>query len=524
VSTTRLILVTLVGTLAMLLSSGAATAGTYTMNQCQAAGSRAVSINWGGWGNLYGGTAYNACGSAGGSFGLGGSLTMDYNTVGGLQVNVPDSRPHVAITHVEADVTTAQERTDPVYCCNHQYSFFRLSAGGQVLFDQEMTGWTQTIGRDVPSTRDFQAGIYCSFGAGAQSCQWTSDPVIALRRVTFTLEESSPPTAQITGGTLLSGGSATGTQTVSYTATDQDSGVLRVSVLIGDTTVGTDQYGESCANDDWNACPVRQDPADMSIDTNQVADGTYPLRLLVTDAAGNTATVDTGRTVTVSNPRANGPGAVRKTSSVQLLVGQGQSRALRTSYGRKLVIAGQATDADGRPLADAVVNVASQIAQAGQDFTGIGQTQTDASGAFAFSVPPGPNRTLRFSYTSPIVAGQQARGQTDVVLQVRAAARLTVSDRKVAGGRRVTFRGRLAGGPVPASGVPIGFRGQVGKHTRKFGDTQTDDRGRFRLTYKMPAAGPRKATYPIWVRIGADGDDYPYLPGLSNRVRVTVLR
>jgi hypothetical protein len=88
----------------------------------------------------------------------------------------------------------------------------------------------------------------------------------------------------------------------------------------------------------------------------------------------------------------------------------------------------------------------------------------------------------------------------------------------------VTFRGQLNGGPIPVNGVPIGFRGQVGKHVRKFGDTQTDARGRFRLTYKMPAAGPRKATYPIWVRVGADGDTYPYLPGLSNRVRVTVLR
>jgi hypothetical protein len=520
-STGRLALVVLLGALVI---PGGARAGTYTMNQCQAADSRAVSINWGLWGNVHDASPYNACTTSGGSFGLSGAVTMDYNTIGGLELKVPDSRPHVAITHVDADVTIAQEHTDPQYCCNRQYSFFRFSAGGQIVFDQEMTGWTQTIGRDLPSTRDFQAGIYCSYGAGTESCQWANDPVIALRRLIFTLEETAPPTAQATGGTLLNGGTASGTQTLSYTATDQDSGVQRVSVQIGDTMVGTDQYGERCANDDWNACPVRQDRAEMSIDTNQVPDGTYPLKLLVTDAAGNTAIVDTDRTVTVSNPRANGPGAVRKTSSVQLVLGQGQIRALRTTYGRKLVIAGQAADADGRPLTNAVINVSSQIAQVGQDFSGIGQTQTDGAGAFAFSVPPGPNRTLRFSYMSPIVAGEQARGQTDVVVQVRAAARLRASDRKVGGGRRVTFRGQLAGGPIPASGVPIGFRGQVGKHTRKFGDTQTDARGRFRLTYKMPAAGPRKATYPIWVRIGADGDDYPYLPGVSNRVRVTVLR
>jgi hypothetical protein len=87
----------------------------------------------------------------------------------------------------------------------------------------------------------------------------------------------------------------------------------------------------------------------------------------------------------------------------------------------------------------------------------------------------------------------------------------------------VTFRGQLKGGPIPRGGVPIGFRGKVGRHTRKFADTQTDGNGRFRLSYRFPAAGPKR-TYPIWVRIGADGQDYPYLPGLSNRVRVTVLR
>jgi hypothetical protein len=388
-----------------------------------------------------------------------------------------------------------------------------------------MSGWSQAIDRDTPASRDLQAAIYCSFGNGPQPCHWEggTGPLIGISQLRLTLQESDPPTAQATGGTLLSGGTLRGTQTLSYSATDADSGIHDVAVQIGTATVGTDTYGDRCANDDWNACPLREDRGDMPIDTSRVPDGTYPLMFVVTDAAGNAATVDAGRTVTINNAHANGTGAVGKNTNVRLVLAQGQTRALRMVFGHKLVITGQALNSDSKPVPAATVDVASQVG--GQDFTAIGQAHTDANGAFAFPVPEGPNRTLRFSYSSPVSDGQQAKTQADVVLQVRATARLRVSDHQVAGGRRVTFRGQLDGGPIPAAGVPIGFRGQVGKHVRKFGDTQTDDHGRFHLTYKMPpAAGPRKATYPIWVRIGADGDTYPYLPGLSNRVHVTVLR
>jgi hypothetical protein len=502
--------------MAALLLPGPVMAGTYQMNQCMAASSRTLSSSWGLFGGIPDAKVFNSCG-AGGEFGLTEANSMTYNTVGGLNLTVPDIRPNVTITHVDAEVATAAETAS-------QYSFFRLSGEGQVIFDQEMTGWYHAVGSDLPATRDLQLGIYCSYGNGPQNCSWRSYPVISVGRLSLTLHEDGPPTARPTGGTLMSGTPVSGSQTLSYAASDSDSGVRAVSVQLGDTIVGSDDYETACTYDNWNACPTQQDGNDMSVDTTRVPDGTYPLKLVVSDAAGNTATVDSGRIVTVSSPRAKGPGAARKTTNVQLVVGQGQSRALRTSYGRKLVIVGQVLDATGNPLMNAAVNVSSQIAQAGHDFGDVGEAETDTNGNFAFSVPPGPNRTLRFSYTSPVSAGLQAKGQADLVLQVRAGAHLTASDRKVAGGRRVTFRGQLDGGPIPASGVAIGFRGQVGKHVRKFGDTQTDDHGRFRLTYKMPAAGPRKANYAIWVRIGADGDAYPYLPGLSNRVRITVLR
>src|SRR6185503_10892953 len=102
------------------------------------------------------------------------------------------------------------------------------------------------------------------------------------------------------------------------------------------------------------------------------------------------------------------------------VLGQGQTRALRMVFGHKLVITGQALNSDDKPVPDATVGVASQVG--GQAFADIGQFHSDANGAFAFPVPEGPNRTLRFSYSSPVSNGQQATTQADVVLQVRATA------------------------------------------------------------------------------------------------------
>ena len=213
-----------------------------------------------------------------------------------------------------------------------QYSFFWLVSSGQRLFEREMTGWSsQSIDSDAPFSRDLQAAIYCSYANGPNNCNWETDPVISIDHLILTLQEDAPPTAQATGGMLLSGGTTSGTQTLSYTATDGDSGVQQVAVQLGSTTVGSDDYSDRCAFDDWNACPLRQDRADMSIDTARVSDGTYPLAFVVKDAAGNTATVDSGRTVSIDNAHANGTGATRKTANVQLVMGQGETRALRVS-------------------------------------------------------------------------------------------------------------------------------------------------------------------------------------------------
>ena len=112
----------------LLAAVPVARAGTYVMNQCASAASRATSVDWGTWGNLHSGTAYNTC-TIGGTYGI-ADAEMDFNSLGGLAINVPAARPHVSIAHVDAIVTTGREQLDPSFCCNKQVSFFRLSGGG----------------------------------------------------------------------------------------------------------------------------------------------------------------------------------------------------------------------------------------------------------------------------------------------------------------------------------------------------------------------------------------------------------
>jgi hypothetical protein len=106
----------------LLAAVPAARAGTYVMNQCGSAASRATSVDWGTWGNLRAGTAYNNC-TIGGTFGI-ADAEMDYNSVGGLVVNVPAGRPHVTIAHVDAVVTTGQGSSTPRGAATNRFRSF----------------------------------------------------------------------------------------------------------------------------------------------------------------------------------------------------------------------------------------------------------------------------------------------------------------------------------------------------------------------------------------------------------------
>jgi hypothetical protein len=496
------------------LGTPAAHAGTYTMYQCRGpAGEAPVSDQW----TLSGPAAtsvFYECASNRG-FGFTAPGPVHYQDGGGIGIDVPSSRPNVTITRVASAADSGDGQWSGGAAVFRQYS-------GSTVYAQNDVGMTNPSSYSrtgdvsvLPGTRSYDYGFFC--GGNGQDCA-TTDYVHAQRIwwVTFTLNESAPPGAAATGGSLVDGSTATGTERLTYVASDADSGVSHVVARLGDTPIVDTSFGSQCPQTDFNACPNSVSQVGVDVDTAKVPDGTWPLYFDVTDAAGNAATGDSGKTVTTANgtpnpagSRSGGPGGA---NVVRL-----QARAVRKRFGAKITINQTAVDSDGKPAGDTDVTVLSR-SHSDQDFVEVGKVHTGDDGAFSYEAPTGPNRTLEFRYR----AGG-ADYALDVPVEVRAGARLGVSKERIHPGTRVVFRGQLLGGPFPARGVPIGFRGKVGRHTRRFGDQQTDAQGRFRLRYRFRRDGPN-ATYPVWVHVGADGSSYPYLPGTSNRVKVKVRR
>ncbi len=142
-----------------------------------------------------------------------------------------------------------------------------------------------------------------------------------MRGIKTTLREVVQPAVGIDGGALLGAGPMRGTNSVAYTAGDDESGVERVEVLLDGAVVATDSFARDltqpvaaqtgyCTYVDFQACPSTHSGL-VDVDTTKVPDGAYELGVRVTDAAGNKRTAVAGAPVVIDNvvdqPTPSGP-------------------------------------------------------------------------------------------------------------------------------------------------------------------------------------------------------------------------
>jgi hypothetical protein len=521
---------------AVLALAAPARAGTYTMDQCRAT----VRLDVSGWWRSYGpGGMFDTCG-ADDSFGL-WMGEMGYDTTGGLTIAVPPSRPHVTITGVAAAMGVANGVD--------QDAFLRWFAGGTVLFDQEMTGWFQAVSRSTPDgARDFTIDLYCSFANGPANCRFNDfHRTVAMPWLTFTLAESDPPSGQVTGGSLLAPDPRRGMASLAWSAADGDSGVVRVGVRLGATQIADYDFGSACTFADWNACPTSQEGT-LDVDTTKLPDGAYPLRLDVTDAAGNEKTVDTGYTVTIANePPAppvptsrggqagaaaaagsstdrgdhNGSGAAEAGVLIAELVNRRQ--AMVVPYRRSAVtVSGRLTQRDGTPIAGARLDVASQTVIPGLPGPDVGQVTTDAEGRWALTTVNGPSRDVTVAWRA-FDRDRSYSETTRLSLLVRAGASLAVHPRRIRNGGMVIVSGRLLGRPYPDGGVLVTLQGRPrhGGRWRTFGVTRSKVDGRFRYRYRFTRVAGGERMFLFRARVSRQ-DGYPYEAGIAGSARATV--
>jgi hypothetical protein len=265
------------------------------------------------------------------------------------------------------------------------------------------------------------------------------------------------------------------------------------------------------------------------IDDEHLADGTYELRARAVDLAGNERSTDRrtdGKAAELALPlRIKTRLRVGKRKRVRARGANGKRRYRivlvekpRSRYGHTIMLRGRLTSPGGNPLVARNVEVLAQTRLPAAPWRPIATLRTSKTGRFTFRALRGPSRTLRFRFNG----SDTIRGRTAIVrLGVRAASSISVDRHRVVNGEGVTFRGRLRGRPLPASGKLIEVQARARGRWLTFGTTRASARtGSWSLPYRF--SGTRgSVSYRFRVRIPKE-PGYPYETGTSRLVRVNV--
>jgi hypothetical protein len=262
--------------------------------------------------------------------------------------------------------------------------------------------------------------------------------------------------------------------------------------------------------------------ADVPFDTTKLTDGEHHLVVSVTDAAGNSAPV-LDREITIANPPPPcAPGAPAGTSAspqVTLTTNwKGTAKQRITSpYGRAETILGRLTGPGGAPISGASIDLAATPLYVGAASVALPTPHTGPDGRFSVRLPGRvSSRTLCFAYRTP--GGAPSAVTRTLTLTVKAGVGLSVSPRTTSVGRRIFFRGRLLGGPVPPGGKQLVLEARSpGSSWLEFDVIRTNSRGRFTATYRFKFPGPANYRFRV---LSEPESDYPFAAGTSNEVRV----
>jgi hypothetical protein len=258
-----------------------------------------------------------------------------------------------------------------------------------------------------------------------------------------------------------------------------------------------------------------------ALDDAVLPDGTYELRALVRDGAGNERTSDRrrdGSVMRISLPARAGARIVLERRRRCRRPRRGRPRCAREPgpvRGNGATIRG-VLRAGERPLGGARIAVVA-TPRGGAGPARESRVTADADGRFAYPSGTGPSRTVRFEYAGTRLV-RPARAEVRVLVPARSS--IAVDRRFALNGQAVRFRGRLVRGPVPDGGKLIDLQAHYRGRWRTFATPRTDARGRWAYDYRFEATTGR-ITYRFRARIRREAA-YPYELGHSRVVRVTV--
>jgi hypothetical protein len=366
------------------------------------------------------------------------------------------------------------------------------------------------------------------------------------------LVDDTPPMVGGVSGPLVAGGALTGKQSVSFNASDGQSGVYGGSLVVdGSTAVSRilNTNGGACESlgvtTDGQRSFEHAQPclpslsASLTLDTSQLTPGQHSLELIVEDAAGN-QTIAYNGTITVagSSQGAGGAGAgvaigpgsplvergapngTNASDQAKLTARwEGTSKQVRTSrYGAVDRVTGRLVGTAGQPISGAVLDVSEMPAYEGARAVPLARTSTGPTGAWALTLPRGiSSGTLSFDYRSHLDDTIPVATAT-LTLKVHAGIALRIAPRVVSVGRSIFFSGTLRGTPIPPGGKQLVLEARSrGGEWIQFDTLGTDAKGRYRARYRFKFPGPIGYQFRVLSRYEAD---FPFLTGASNIVDV----
>ena len=360
--------------------------------------------------------------------------------------------------------------------------------------------------------------LYCSTGS-TNDCQFDSATPLTARGIEVDLYESVIPSGSFEGGTMLTGDVQRGRRTVLFNATDDESGIARIELLMGNTVVATENVeseGAVCPHVDFSACPARRAGA-LSVDTSELADGDYSAGLRLTDAAGNQRLIRYADPITIgkssspASPPANDDPSVRLTAQFA-----SNSRSSYTvPFGRPARVRGRLRDAQGHPIQNARI-VITEKPDAGASGRTV-HAVTASDGRFRYSTADsGPSRRIDIRYYSR-AASTTPTAFYRLRLRVRTASTFRVSLRGIV----VRYSGRVIAGPIPRGGKQVFIQGRAkGGAWQRFAARWSDAAGRFSGTYRLRVRRPG-VRLQFRVEIPRQGG-YPYVPHIERIITKTV--
>jgi hypothetical protein len=336
------------------------------------------------------------------------------------------------------------------------------------------------------------------------------------------------PTVSEVGGTLLAGGIQRGHQSVSAKAGDVGGGLSAISVLVnGVTATSKPQPCAIAAAQDPSitgivAATISPCPgvasASWSLDT-----GAYPFR-----EGTNTVAVCASDFATLGDPNTTCSQAQEvevDDSCPESSVGGGEVLSAAFSadhgetttkgYGKGAEVSGTLATNSGDPVPGATLCVKQATLGVDPAPSPVATVQTDASGAYAYRLPPGPNRAVLIGYR---------HDSTQIGREVRfyshARPSLTADPGKLRNGQWVHFTGTLPG-PNRRGRVIVLQANVVGsKRWITFRKATSTKGGAFTAAYHFTQTG-RPTVYRFRAIVPAQAG-YPWAQGHSEVAVVSV--